>query len=444
MMRDDLIGTLDKIWRKHGDIVRLRYSPTFHSYLIVHPDHMRHVMQTNSYNYTRMPTPMGHVMRLLVGNGLLMSDGAFWLRQRRLAQPAFHRKRIAEFGRIMTTATVNMLDGWHEGMSIDMEAEMKRLTLEIVGKALLSIDLGERSQQVDHALRYFGRDIVDVALSPAGYHAINDPDLPATRRINGLVAELDEIVEYVIAERRKDPDTDHGDLLSMFMQAVDEESGASMDDQQLRDELMSTIVAGHETSATALTWIFYQLTQYPEVYLKLKNEIDTVLDGRVPTMADYRNLQYTQCVINETMRLFPPAYSVSRYVQEADKIGGYDIEAGTTLTLGFYFLHRHPDFWENPERYDPDRFSAERSKNRHRHAFLPFGTGPRQCIGNTFSMTELTLVVATMIQRFRYELAAGYVATKDPHIALGIANGLPMQIAPLTEDVNSDYATFLI
>ncbi len=434
MMREDLLGTLKTLWHEHGDIVRLRYSDTFYGCMVVHPDHFRHIMQLNNRNYDKMPTPMNIVIRLLVGNGLLTSDGDFWLRQRRLAQPAFHRKRIAEFGRIMTTATVKMLETWEVSQKRDLQAEMKRLTLEIVGKTLLSMDLTHESYRIDEAVKGVGRDLIDIALSPAGIHTVTDPDLPSMRRINNLVSQLDEIIEFVVSERRKAEDVDHGDLLSMLMMAVDEETGARMDDQQLRDELMTMIVAGHETSAQTLTWMFYCLHNNPDVYQRLIAELDDVLGGRAATMDDYRNLIYTQNVVQETLRFYPPGYSFTRYCKDWDEIDGYDIEPGTAMTLASYYLHRHPDFWEEPERFDPDRFLPDRAKKRNRYAYLPFGTGPRQCIGNIFSMAEMVLITATMLQRFRYEVESGYIAVEEPHVVLAIRDGLPVTLKSLEAD----------
>jgi cytochrome P450 len=423
--RDDTIGAFGEIQRQYGDIVRLRFIGPLYAYMFYHPDHFKHVLVDNNKNYTKMPAPSFTVLQPLVGNGLLTSDGDFWLRQRRLAQPAFHRKRLAEFGRLMTNATSAMLDKWQHNQTFDIQAAMNLLTLEIVGKTLFGVDLTEDGGRIYAAVDAAGESIIKLSTNPLGIFAVRLPFLPTTRKLNGAVAEIDHVIERIIADRRADP-RDHGDLLSMFMLAEDEATGERMTDRQLRDEVQTMVLAGHETTALLLTWTFYLLAKHPEVYERVMQEIADVVGSRSVTMDDMRDLTYIDQVLNETMRLYPPAYTMSRYCNEPDTIDGYEIAGKSVISMPTYYLHRHPDFWPDAERFDPERFSAENVATRHRFAFLPFGAGPRQCIGNRFAQMEAVLILVTVLQRYKLTVAADYVAELEPQITLRPKDGLPV------------------
>ncbi|HEX6385234.1 MAG TPA: cytochrome P450 [Anaerolineae bacterium] len=427
------LDTMVNLTREYGDAVRFRFFLHFYGYLFCHPEHNKHILQDNNRNYTKMPHPSFMLLRPVLGNGLLTSDGEFWRQQRRLAQPAFHRRRIAEFGTIMTDVTQVMLEKWQapaeSGRPFDVAEEMMRLTLEIVGRALFSIDITREAERVGTAFTAVNTKLAELSVKPFSPYLIKIPWLPDSRYLNRNIAVLNEVVDSVISQRRGQRDGAEDDLLGLLMAARDEETGLGMDDQQLRDEVMTIMLAGHETTAVALSWTFYLLSQHPDVRQKLEAELAEVLGGRVPTVADMPDLTYTTMVIEESMRLYPPAYAISRWCNEADEVGGYIVPANSALTLSPYLTHRHPDFWEEPDKFDPQRFTPVRQAERPRYAYLPFGGGPRQCIGNNFAMTEATLLLATIAQRYRLELLPGQRVEMEPLITLRPRGGLPMMLS---------------
>ena len=431
-----LIGVLPQVRRDplafvmqtrtaYGDVVNYRLGP-LNSFLISHPDGVRQVLQENVKNYTKDHFSYGMV-RWIAGNGLLTSRGDFWLRQRRLAQPAFHRQRIAAMGANMVAATRELADEWQpaaeNGQVLDIGSQMMGLTLRIVSDALF----GSRVPQakiVDGAFNELSAQLVD------RFRRFNiiPPVLPTAydRRFRAAISALDGVVYAIIAERRASGE-DRGDLLSMLMQTRDEDTGETMNDRQLRDEVLTMLLAGHETTATTLSWVWAMLDQHPDVAARLHAEVDALGDRPV-TAEDLPRLAYTRMVIDETTRLYPPVYIFSRKVAEEDQIGGYRIPAGSSVDISPYATHRHPDFWENPEAFDPERFSVERSAARPRFAYFPFSGGPRQCIGNSFALMEAQLILATLAQRYRLRLQPGHTLTPDPLITLRPRGGLPMQV----------------
>lgn len=427
------LGYLEQLVKELGPAVRFRFFAHFYGYIFVHPEHNKHVLQDNNKNYTKMPHPTFVILRPLAGNGLLTSDGEFWRRQRRLAQPAFHRQRIANFGQIMTQAAQGMVERWlaaaPERPIFDVEQEMSRMTLEVAGKTLFSQDLTRAATTVGQAFTDVSQELVKLTSAPFGVWTIRMPFVPSTRRINRQVTVLDNVVNRIIRERREHSEEEHEDLLGMFMAARDEETGAMMDDKQLRDEVATMLIAGHETTAVTLGWVFYFLAQYPEVRAKLEEELARVLSGRIPTIDDLPQLTYTYQIIDEAMRLYPPAYAISRWGQEPDTIGGYDVPANAVLTLSPYLTHRLEEFWPEPLKFDPERFAAGMEQSRPRHAYIPFGAGPRQCIGNSFALTEAALTLATVCQQIRFDLPADHQVEMEPLITLRPKN-LHMRLSP--------------
>ena len=300
-----------------------------------------------------------------------------------------------------------------------------RLALGIVGDALFGADVGEQAAAVDRGFNVISAQVVDRFRSGN----VIPPVLPtrSDRAWRAATAELDRVVYTIIGERRRSGE-DRGDLLSMLMLARDEETGEQMDDRQLRDEVLTMLVAGHETTATALSWAWALLDAHPAVAARLHAELDEVLGGRRPSVADVPRLAYTRMVIDETMRLYPPVYILSRKVAADDAIGGYKIPGGSAVDISPYITHRHPDFWEEPERFDPERFAPERAAARHQYAYIPFSTGPRMCIGNSFALMEATLILATVARRFRPRLPDGQMPAPLPLVTLRPAGGLPMVI----------------
>lgn len=427
------LGTLIEFQKTYGDAVRFHAVGPFYGYQFSHPDHHKHILQDNNQNYTKIPHPTMLLIQPVVGNGLLTSDGDFWRRQRRLAQPAFHRRRIAKLGTTMTAVTDRMLTKWEVAMRdnpvLDVNHWLMELTLEIVGRTLFSIDVTQEADKVGEAFTAVNEQVGHLTRQPFSDRLIRVPFLPMTRRLRRNTGILDEVVHRIIAERRAMSTADMpDDLLTMFMQAQDEETGEQMDDKQLRDEVMTILLAGHETTAVALTWTFYLLSQYPAVRESLYAEIEKVLNGRLPTITDIPNLPYTTTVIEEAMRLYPPVYAIGRFGHAPDTVGGYDTTKNAVIVLCPYITHRHPDFWENPEIFDPERFTPERKKERPRYAYLPFGGGPRQCIGNNFAMTEAILLLTTICRRFTLDLVAGYQVELHPLITLRPKHGMPMAV----------------
>jgi len=421
------LAKMEELVAQYGDAVRFRAILHFYGYIFCHPDHNKHILQDNNKNYTKLPHPSLLLLTPVVGKGLLTSDGDFWRRQRRLAQPAFHRQRIANFATTMTDAAGGMLEKWQDGQAVNLAEEMMHLTLEIAGKTLFSIDLTREADTVGEAFTAVNEETASLAGKPFAYERLKHvPWWHSSKVIRQNTAVLDNVVHKVIAERRQSG-VQKDDLLGMLMDARDEETGEGMDDKQLRDEVMTIMLAGHETTAVALSWTLYLLSQHPDVRIRLEQELANVLaDGRIPTIADVPQLLYTTMVIEEAMRLYPPAFAIARFGHEPDAIGGYDVPANAVITLSPYLTHRHQDFWEEPLKFDPERFTPERVAERPRYAYMPFGGGPRQCIGSSFAMTEAVLLLAMIASRFQAELQPGHQVEMEPLITLRPKGGLPM------------------
>jgi cytochrome P450 len=411
---------------KFGDVVRLQMGPWF-SHFLPHPDHIKHVLQDNNQNYGR--SIFMKMLKPAVGEGLLTSDGDFWRRQRRLAQPAFHRQRIATFATIMTDATMSMLERWHpcaeSGQSLEVMSEMSRLALDVTGKALFSTDVSTAFEEIQRTnkafFEHFNYRFERFFTLPESV------PIPRNRRFWKMVRTLDKVV-YGIIDGRQRRGEDKGDLLSMLLLARDEETGEGMSRKQLRDEVTTFLGAGSETTAVTLAWAWYLLSMHPEVDRKLRAELVEVLGGRTPTATDLPHLKYTRMVIDETLRLYPPAWAMSRNAIGADEIGGYHIPAGSLVAMSPYVTHRRSAFWENPEGFDPERFTAECSAGRPRYAYFPFGGGPRQCIGNEFALMEAQLVLATVAQKYRLHLVPGHPVEPYPIFTLRPRHGVLMTL----------------
>jgi cytochrome P450 len=329
----------------------------------------------------------------------------------------------------MTDATLAMMEHWQDTREpLDIPLEMTRLAQRIGGLTLFNMDLGSEIDTVGHTVTELLPLLAKYGVMP--FPPINVPTR-RNRRIQAGMRTLDEVVYGIIAARRADPTSvETNDLLSMLLWARDEETGEGMSDQQLRDEVMNLLIAGHETSTVALTWIWYVLSQYPEVESRLHAELDAVLGGRPPTFEQLANLPYTKMVVQETLRLYPPIFVMGRHAITDDNVGGYHVPANGVALLSPYCTHRHPEFWERPEVFDPERFSPERSANRPRFAYFPFGGGPRQCIGNSFALMEAQLVLATVAQRYRLRLVPSHPVEPQATVIVQPRYGLPMTLHP--------------
>lgn len=422
-LRDDPLGALLEVRRKHGD---LAYLPLLHRgfFLATHPRHVDHVLRSSADRY-RKGTRSYAKIRALLGDGLVTSEGDKWRRHRALIQPALHPQRIAGFRSIVAALTDETLEGWREpaarGEPIAIDREMRRLTLRIVGRALfgreIGVGAGSLGAAIDTALRFTARRVeglVDPGWMPT----------PARRRFHKALTRLDRTVHRLLEEPRP-PGTDAGNLLSMLVEAR-EAGDRSMTDDELRDQVLTLLLAGHETTAAALTWTLHRLGRHPGVQDRVREEA-----AAGPVVPDLRELAYTRTVVQESMRLFPPVWMIERRAAVEDTIDGYRIPAGSVIALSQYVTHRHPAFWPDPERFDPDRFRADQSARRPRSAYFPFGAGPRTCVGAGFATMETVLIVAMVTGRYRLESAPGPDPEPRPGITLRPSGPLPLQVRPV-------------
>jgi cytochrome P450 len=427
--RRDIMQAFIDGWREYGDAVKFRGPLSV--YLFVHPDYVDHILHANHRNY-RHPDFEIDKLRPIFGNGLVLSQGDFWRRQRRLSQPAFHRQRIASFASLITETTGELLERWEAhadgATTMDVREEFQQLTLRILTKALFSTDVSAHAETIGRTVtlanEYTNRRLLAPVAVPERL------PLPQQRRFVAARDDLDAVIYGLISERRSDGGGDHADLLSMLLEARDEETGESMNDQQLHDEVVNIFIAGHETVSLCLTWTAYLLSRHPEVERRVRAEVDEALDGRVPTVEDVPNLTYTTYVLQESLRLYPPIWNLPRQPIEDDEIGGYRVGGGEMIFLIPYITHRHPAFWDNPEGFDPERFAPERSEGRPRYAYFPFGGGPRQCIGNSFAMLEMQLSLPMLLQRYSLSLAPGHPVALEPMVTLRPKFGMLMTARP--------------
>jgi len=409
--------------REYGDIAHWRIGPQ-HLYLFSHPDLVRDVLVTNQKNFHKSRGL--ERARKLLGNGLLTSEGEFHLRQRRLAQPAFHRQRIAAYAGTMADYAGRTTGRWTDGETLDMHTEMMRLTLGVVSKTLFDADVDSEAAEIGEALttafEYF-----NIAMLPFT-ELIEKLPIPAVRRFNAARDRLDRTIYRMIDERRASGE-DRGDLLSMLLLGTDTEGdGTGMDDTQLRDEALTIFLAGHETTANALTWTWYLLSQHPEVEKRLHVEIDSALQGRVPAYEDLPALPYTRMVLAESMRLYPPAWGIGRRALESFEVRGFTISARSVVLMSQYIMHRDPRYFPDPERFDPERWTPEAQTGRPKFSYFPFGGGTRICIGEQFAWMEGILLIASIAQQWKMRLEPGHPVEVKPLITLRPKHGMRMRL----------------
>ncbi len=429
-LRRGRIAYLLEAMRTRGDTFVVE-APWLRATFFVHPEQVRHVLQLRHENYGKQ-TRGFEQLRIFLGNGLLTSEGSFWLRQRRIAQPAFHKQRLAAFAGAMARAGEDLVDRWLADRSteiVDVSRDMMRVTLRIVSETLLGRDVSGEADAVGHAITELLENVQARMATPV--------DLPLhwptriNRQYHRAAAVVDDVVNGVIAERRARPNREGGDLLQMLIDARDEETGEGMSDRQLRDEAVTLFIAGHETTANALAWTFHLLSLHPGVRRQLRDELDRVLSGRLPTIDDLPKLEWTRMIVHEAMRLYPPAWIVGRNVIEDDEVHGWFVPGGTLAFVAPMLTHRHPDFWDDPEGFDPERFSPARSAGRPAYAYFPFGGGPRQCIGNNFALMEAQLLLATIARRVDLDHLPGMRVEPEPLVTLRPNGGtLPMRLRP--------------
>jgi len=421
--RRDPLGFLLNIARRYGDIVHFKLGPQ-DVFLFNHPDYIRDVLVTHQANFRK--GRMLQRAKILLGEGLLTSEGEFHRRQRRLAQPAFHRQRIAAYSAVMVDFAARIRDRWQDSATLDIAQEMNRLTLMIVGKTLFDTDVESEAGEVGQALTAI-MEMFNTLMLPFA-ELLEKLPLPSTRRFQRARDRLDAVIYRMLNERRT-AGVDRGDLLSMLLLAQDEEGDrTSMTDVQVRDEALTIFLAGHETTANALTWTWYLLSQHPEVEARLHQEIDAVLGDRLPTADDLPQLRYAEMVFCESMRLYPPAWGLGRLAIEDYRIDGFDIPAGSLILMSQYVTHHDPRYFPDPFRFDPERWTPEAQAARPRFSYFPFGGGPRQCIGEGFAWMEGILLIAALAQRWRMRLAPDHPVEPHPLFTLRAKHGMLMRL----------------
>jgi cytochrome P450 len=419
--RKSVVLALMNGWREHGDVVRFRGPLSVIS--IAHPDHVQYILRDNAANY-RHPDFEINKLKPTFRNGLVTSQGEFWRRQRTMMQPAFHRDLVDGFARMMAQTAEAMVDRWRPGSPMDMRVEMQRMTLNVLTNALFTADWATEAEAVMTAVTVANEHTNKRLLAP-----VDLPEwvpLPAIRRFVRTRQTVDDMVYGLISERRASGE-DRGDLLSLLMAARDEE-GRGMSDEELHDELISMIFAGHETVSVCLAWTWYLLSQDAAAARRLEEEVDGVLEGRSPTLDDTKRMPFTWSVLQEALRLYPPIWLIPRTPIEDDEVGGYRLRAGEMLFLAPYVTHRHTEFYDDPEAFDPSRFEPEKTKGWHRFQYYPFGGGPRKCLGHEFAMLEMLIIVAVVVQRFRLALVPGHPVAPQPMVTLRPQHGVPMNL----------------
>ena len=406
--------------REYGDVSGMRIGK-FRSLFINHPDLIEDVLVNNSRKYHK-----GRILqanKYLFGEGLLTSEGDFWLRQRRLAQPAFHRARVSAYAATMAEYTEQLIATWRNGEERDIHEEMMQLALRIVGKTLFDADVTRDAKEVGetldillHIAANFGRTILVPLWVPT----------PRNIRAKLGIKRLEKVIYRIIADRRASG-RDTGDLLSILLQAQDQD-GTHMNDRQLRDETITLFLAGHETTANTLSWTWWLLAQNPAVEKKFHEELDGVLGGRAPTVDDLPKLTYLSQVLTESLRLYPTAWGMARLAAEEHEIAGYPVRPGYGVAFAQWVMHRDARWFDAPLEFRPERWENDLAKQLPRFAYFPFGGGPRQCIGNTFALMEASVVLATVGQRFRFALAPDHKVTPLASITLRPKNGIQVRL----------------
>ena len=408
---------------EYGDVVYLKFGPQ-QIFLINNPDYIRDVLVTNNRNFIKSRGLQ--MARRFLGEGLLTSEGDLHRRQRRLAQPAFHKQRINSYAGVMAEYAARARDRWGDGETLDIHQEMMRLTLGIVGKTLFGADVESEAQEIGEALNAIMK-LFDRITIPFP-QLMNSLPLPSNYRFLKAHRRLDRTIYRIIGEHRA-AGIDRGDLLSMLLLAQDEEGdGGSMTDVQLRDEAMTIFLAGHETTANAMTWTWYLLSQNPEIEKKLHSEIAEVLDGRLPAADDVPQLRYTEMIFAESMRMYPPAWAMGRQVLSDYEVGGYVAPAGSIILMSPWVMHHNPRYYPDPLRFDPERWTPQNREARPKFCYFPFGGGPRVCIGEGFAWMEGILLIAAIAQRWKMRLETGHRVEMRPLITLRPKYGMRMTV----------------
>ncbi len=411
-----------------GDVVRMRMGPFW--LVALNSAEAAHALLVDHAGETKKSLGLGKFGRPLLGNGLLTSEHEFHKRQRKLLAPAFAPKRIAQYAGTMATLTERAIARWRPGEEIDAAEEMMRLTLSIVGKTLFDADTEGDARVVGEALTDAMQYMMDSITSLAALVLPYSFPTPANQKMRRAVAKLDEVIYRIIADRRASGDVDRGDVLSVLIAARDEDDGTGMTDAQMRDEAMTLMLAGHETTANLLAWSWYLLGTHPEAYSRVAEEVRAVCAGRTPTYENLPQIPFALQVIKESMRLYPPAYLVVREAERTFDVCGHTIKKGEVPFANIFAIHRRPEYFPDPDGFHPERFEPAREKALPRGAYFPFGAGPRVCIGNHFATMEAQLVLATIAQRVQFELVSQRAPEPDPMVTLRPGGGVRVRVRP--------------
>lgn len=419
-LRQDPLKFQTECAQKHGDIILFRIGSFPPSYMFNHPSLIEAVLCKQSENFIKDFTYLA--LRSVFGNGLLLSEGDYWKRHRRLMQPAFHKERIEAYAEAMVTDTDQMLETWQDGETLDIHQEMMQLTLKIIAKTLFGVDVAKVALEIGEALD---------AIMVGYFHQSQTLFLfsqwlptPGNRRYSRATQQLNQIISSIIEQRRQFP---KHDLLSMLLQ-VEDEGGQRLTNKELRDEVMTMLLAGHETTANTLSWTLMLLAQNPEAETKLLQELGLVLEGQTPTVENLSQLHYTKMVLKESMRLYPPAWGLGREAIRECQIGGQQLQPGAVVFFSQWVIHRDPRFFENPEQFLPERWAGDLEQNLPRCTYFPFGDGSRSCIGRGFTMMEATLILAMVMQKFRFALVPNFQIELLPSITLRPKTGIKMSL----------------
>lgn len=418
---EDRIAVTQQVLDEYGDVAQLQV-PGLRIFVTNNPEIIQECLVSKHRSFHK--DRYYEFLRLILGNGLLTSEEDFHLQQRRMVQPAFHKDRIASYAEAMVHYSQATRSGWRDGQKVNMASEMGSLALSIVGKTLFGSEVGTEAQGVADALDHI-LPLDNTVIGPFGSWLIRVP-FPSHRRFFKSLAYIDEVLYKMIKEHRASGD--QGDLLSMLLAAQDEDDGHRMNDMQVRNEAITLFLAGHETTAVAMTWTWYLLSQHPDVEARMHEELDRVLCGRTPTFEDYPRLDYTRRVFQESMRLFPPAYIIGRESIEDTTLGGYRIPKGSIVIMSSYITQRDKRYFPNPESFDPDRWLPENSAGRHKFTYFPFGGGRRLCVGEPFAWMEGVLVMATLCQHWKATLDPSHKIGFDLYVTLRPKGGMPMTL----------------
>lgn len=421
----DALGFLMGAVREHGDVVRLRFA-WLEMYLVTRPRHVQQVLETRQASYDKQ-TLDHRMLEPVLGHGLLVADGEGWERQRHRMDGAFHHARLAGCVRTIAACTDAMLAWWEGTLGrpepLDIASEMSGLTRDILIHSIFGHVTAARAEALGTAVSQLDQEIATRGISPRALFSTSR--LRTTRRMRPPLNTLELIVREMIEIRRHSP---NDDVLTGVIEGRAAAGDEGMTDDQVRDEILTLLVAGHAPMTNALTWAFYLVSTYASVGRKLRAEVSEVLGWRTPTIEDLPHLRYTRMILEEALRLYPPTWAITRRAIVDDEIGGFHIPAGAIVLVSPYVTHRHPDAWENPEGFDPGRFESENVASRPPFAYFPFGGGPRRCLGESFSLMAATIVLATVARQYSLALVPGLNIVPEPGIALTPRDGLPMTV----------------